>query len=253
MDREIINKATGELTTGFEDSDFAGAGPQQNITSNDIMIPKVLMMQQGSPKVLDGDFQFGELVDTLNWEKLGDIKRGDKKAKSLEVVPFHWEKFWVNRKQDGSRWVFESMVKIDHTNENLNAYEEWQGEDKAWRKRIYLHLFYCMVKGKTIPHVVGFRGGSKNAGDGLVTQMFTLNSSIKTKEAWKKSPMAKVMNITPVKTTNKSGETYCALEVSVHRDSSFEEACEALKWFKQISKGSTEVDHSDIKGSDDGS
>lgn len=232
---------TEQNVPAVTDNDFAGVKAEQNIGKNDIAIPKVLIMQGQSPRVLEGEAQFGELLDSLNWKNMGDIPRGDKKAKPLICLPFHWEKYWNIRRQMQDKWVFDSMVKMDSLNENLDQYEEWQGNDGVMRRRVYQHLFYVLVKGSTIPFAVAFRGSSKSAGDNIVTQMYVINKSLKVDKAYKCSPMAKMIKITPKKVTNEKG-TFIQLEACVHNDATFEEACEALKWHKQVMAGAAKVD-----------
>ena len=228
------------------DNDFMQAmQPEQDITAQDVMIPKILIMQPQSPRVVEQDNKLGDLVDTMNWEKLANAKDKKNDASSLEVVPFFWTKYWLIKKQNGSRWDFESMIKMDRTNQNEDPFKTWPGDDGVLRKREYMHLFYVLVPGKQIPYALAFKGASKKAGDSLVTQMFTVNKNLKVDAAWKASPMAKAMHITPV-ITSKNDNTFVTLEVSVSRDSTFDEAVEALTWSKAVSSGATKTDHSDL-------
>ena len=201
-------------------------------------------MQGQSPKVLDGSAVFGELRDSLNWEVCGSAEHGKNPAKPLVGVPVHWEKFWIVKRKEGDKWYTERMERMDSSNNNLDPWETWS-EDGVQMKRIYLHMVYFMLEGKVIPYSVGFRGTSKKAGDGLVTQMYVINKALKVDAAWKRSPMAKVMRITPTKQT-KEGNTFIVLEAAVERDATFEEACDALNYQKLLKRDAVKVDHSDI-------
>lgn len=234
------------VTEGFDDNAFAQAAPEQDITANDVMIPKILIMQPQSPRVVDQDNKLGDLVDTLDWATLATAK--DKKnpeAKSFTVIPFHWTKFWIIKKKNGDKFEFVTMIKMDRSNQGLDPWEKWT-ENGVEHKREYMHLFHVIIPGKQIPYALAFKGASKQAGDGLNTQMFTINKNLKVDAAWKASPMAYTMEITPV-IINKNDTTYATLTYKVGRQSTFEEACEALTWSKAIKAGTTETDHSDLQ------
>ena len=244
MKKEIVKKEFKNEVSTVDESGFDNVGPSQDITANDIMIPRILNMQLGSPKVVEGVAEFGELRDNLEWELLAAAKKGDTPAKTLEMIPFHWEKYWIIKKLNGQKYEFETMIKMDRSNQDLDPFEEWVGEDKVKRKRMYLHLFYVLIKGKSIPYTLGFRGGSKKAGDALVTQMYTINKQLKNVPAYTSSPMGKVIEVTPVK-LSKDGNNFMAMEIKPLRDSTKEEAIEALIWNKHVSSGKAKVDLTD--------
>ncbi len=234
--------AVAEVT----DNDFMQAmQPEQDITANDVMIPKILIMQPQSPRVVETDNRLGQLVDTLNWETLANAEDKKNKAKSLSVIPFFWSKYWINRKKDGDMFVFDSIVKMNRTNQNLDPWEKWS-ENGVEMKREYMHLFHVLIPGKQIPYALAFKGASKKAGDGLVTQMFTINKNLKVDSAWKASPMAFHIDVTPV-ITSKDNKTWAQLSYKVGKQSTKAEAIEALTWSKAVSSGTAETDHSDLK------
>ena len=228
----------------FDDSEFDNLGPDQDTTAEDILIPRILCMQPLSPKVVGGEYKFGELRDNMNWEMLASAKNGDTPAKSLVILPFQCHKYWINKKLVEGQFVFEEMIWMDHTNDKLNPYEEWEGEDGVKRKREYLHLFYVLLKDKPIPYTLGFKGASHNAGKALYTQMYTVNKGLKNVEAFVKSPMGKLIEVTPVKLT-KGNKSYMAMEVKPLETSTKKEAIEALTWHKNVSTGVAKADLSD--------
>jgi hypothetical protein len=244
-----VTKKQNTEVAGFDDNEFADLGPEQSV-SREIVIPKILIMQGQSPRVLDQENNFGELVDTMNWEVLASASGKNKEAMPLEFTPFHWVKLWINKYQVGDKWFFHSIDNIDHTNEALNPFEEWQGTDREGKpcnmKRVFMHLFYVLVPGKPLPYTLGFRGSSKKAGDSLMTQMYVANKMLKNVENYMRSPMGAMMQATPVKKT-KDGNTFIELEIKKLRESSKEEAMEALQWYKTVNAGEARVDHSDIE------
>jgi len=223
------------------DSEFENVGPDQDTTAEDILIPRILCMQPLSPKVVDGEYAFGELRDNMNWELLASAKHGDAPAKSLVVLPFQCHKYWIQKKLDEGQYKFEEMIWMDHTNDKLNPFEEWKGEDGVARKREYLHLFYVLLKDKPLPYTIGFKGASHNAGKALYTQMYTVNKGLKNVEAFVSSPMGKLIEVTPVK-LKKGNKSFMAIEVKPFETTKREQAVEALTWYKNVSSGKAKAD-----------
>ena len=244
--KELVKHETGEIITAGNNVQFEQfSQPVQDITSNEIVIPKIIPMQGQSPQVLAGDAAFGELRDTLNNDIMAAAESGKKAAVPMTFIPFHWEKYYITKVQDGAKWKFEKMEKITPAMAKLDPYECWSGADGRMYKRIFLHLFYVLVPGKAMPYTIGFKGSSKRAGDALVTNMFVINKMNKSELAWKRSPMARVMSLIPKK-ESKEGNTYIVLEAKPLRDSTYEEACEALQWLSSFRTSNVQVDNSDI-------
>ena len=201
-------------------------------------------------RVLEEENKFGDLVDTMNWEVLANAAGKNTEALPLQFTPFHWVKLWINKYQVGDKWLFHSIDTIDHTNESLDAFAEFSGLDRDGKtvtmKRIFMHLFYVLIPGKPLPYTLGFRGSSKKAGDSLMTQMYVANKMLKNVDNYVRSPMGSIMQATPVKKT-KDGNTYIELEIKKLRESTKEEAVEALNWYKTVNAGKATADHSDIE------
>jgi hypothetical protein len=239
MTKELTKKEDTAIAN-FDDNAFADIGPDQDLTANDIQIPKLLLMQGQSPQVLDGKAKFGELVDTQSWEKFASFDEG------VVFIPFHWRKAWIYKTKDGDKWKFHSIADVDRHNEKDDMYEEWvDKETNKLMKRVYTHFFLGLVPGESTPYSVAFRGGSKKHGDALVTQMYVTNRNLKVDEAYKRSPMAKAIKLQPNKTTNKSGDTFAELLISVERDATKEEALDALNWYKSVQSGEAKADYTD--------
>ena len=114
MSKELVKKESTELMTAEQQSGFESSlVSEQNITSSEIVIPKIIPMQGQSPLVLAGEAKFGELRDTLNNEILACTEIGKNPALPMEFVPFKWEKYWITKTQDGAKWKFEKMEKLE--------------------------------------------------------------------------------------------------------------------------------------------
>lgn len=242
--KEVTKKESTEVTN-VNNAMFEGT-LDTNISASELVIPKLILAQPGSPQVIAGDWMFGDLRSTLDDSLMAAAGKGDKAGKHLEFTPIHHQKFWLTKRKENGKFKFETMEQISSKNEHLDAFETWNGSDGIERKREFLHLFYILIPGFPLPFTLGFRGASKRNGDKLVTQMYVINKMLKTEETWKRSPFAKVMKAV-VRKESKNDNNYAVLDISVLRDSTYDEACEALRWFKEVKSGTTKVDNSDLE------
>ena len=71
-----------------------------------------------------------------------------------------------------------------------------------------------------------------------------INKTLKNVPAYTASPMGKVIEITPVK-LSKDGNNFMAMEAKSLRDTTKEEAINALTWYKNVSSGKSKADLSE--------
>ena len=76
--KEVVKKEKNELANPIKMDEWGGSP----ITSQDIILPRILMMQPMSDMVTEGNAAFGEFRESLNGTKLGDFKN------PIEIVPF---------------------------------------------------------------------------------------------------------------------------------------------------------------------
>lgn len=221
MGKEVTKKASTEVAP--VDLDAFGGG---NMSSEDVVIPKVLTMQGLSKLVTEGKAKFGDFVDSLNSEVLGDIEKG------LEFIPFHLEKTWVVSRKEGNRYMFDHTEPVTAANENKKWEEVIDGKEYKNEKAFN---FYCiMPHDPSIPYLLQFKSTSLKAGRELATQMYIKN------RAAGKVPPAKVMVLSGSRISNDKG-TFAVLKTGIERDSSQEEIMNCLEWFKTISAGGAKV------------
>lgn len=208
---------------------FGDAG----ISSQDIVIPKILVMQGLSKQVTEGKAKLGDFVDSLSSEVIGDI------STPIEFIPFHLEKKWIiSKKRAGdNRFKFDRFEDLTAMNENRS----WEGmEDGVETKYEKLFNFYSLLTNDmALPYIISFKSTSMKAGRELATQMFVKN------RAANKVPPAKVMNLFGDRVT-KNDNTFAVLKTAVQRDSTPEEIQQCLMWYKTIASGGTKSDNSDI-------
>lgn len=207
------------------------------LTSKDIIIPKILPMQGLSKLVTDGKAVMGEFRDSLNGTLLGNAEKAP-----LEFVPFYMEKVWVIFEEKAGTMKFSKQVPIDPSNENWEIEEVIAGV-KIRRDRcmnFYVLLPSDVAQGGAIPYILSFRRTSLRAGQKLATQMFLKNIKAG------KTPASVAMQLSGTRTTNDKG-TFIVLDATEKRASSDEEVKEAFGWVKAIREGKTKVDTSDLE------
>ena len=228
--KEVVKKeeTTAALTVGASD----GAWGSEDIGSDDITIPKILLMQPMSELVTDGIAKIGEFRSSLEKDK----KLGDAET-PLEVITFGSFKTWIEFK-DG-----EYLATKKFTPENAELPLEEVAEDGAIITRDKVLNFYCLVpkdvtNNEAFPFVLSCRRTSYNAGKTIATH-------IKKLQMFKKPSAAKVFTLKSNKETNDKG-TFFTIQVDVGRDSTKTELETAYEWYKLLAKSKVKVDDSDL-------
>jgi len=106
--------------------DLQGAWGTEEVTADDVVIPKLLLMHGQSELVLDGTCNIGDIIKSTDHTKLGD--RNDPVA----VIPFMMYKTWV-------------------TNELVGKKYEWRGEEPLTPANSSDAWEYYMYKGAEYP------------------------------------------------------------------------------------------------------
>lgn len=245
MSKDLVLKDKAEvgIPAGQQLSDWGAPA----ISANDIIIPRIMLMQPMSEKVTAGEAAFGDFRSSLDNSKLGDFKQG------FEFVPICMDKVWieydVTQGDDFKNKKFLRATKITAENEGL-PYKDQEGPIKISRDKcmnFYVLLVEELRLGGAIPHVLTFRRSGIDAGKTLITQMMVKNSSAG------KPPPAVTCLCTASKSTMDSS-TWATPAVTPIRATPPEQIVEAFKWYQMIQKGKTKVDESsyadeDIKSS----
>lgn len=210
-------------------------GNDNEMTANDLVIPKILVQQGMSKYVTEGTARFGEFCDSLTGEILGD---SDKKP--IEVIPFHMQKVWVVSKKIPNKDKPEYVRTEQVTPENEMLPWEFE-EDGQKFIRALIRNFYCVVPSRRgMCYVVPFKGKSARSGKILATQMFTTNKLAKL------TPAGMVIELTAKKESNDDG-TFMVMYVKPLKETPSDLLVEAFNWYKLVKSGATKVDESDLK------
>lgn len=215
MSKEVTKKESAEVAT----MDF---GMDDPILAEEIIIPKLLVMQPGSSAVTKGEASFGQMLDSMTGEKLGDLKN------PVEFIPFFFERvFYVSRKE-GSRWKFDRIVPFTAANKDTPYETTINGQnfknEKAWQ-------YYVMLPGDmSIPRIITFKGMSRRAGEILYTDAYVKSKMLK------KRHVDFVYELKGFPKENEKG-TFAMITATKKRETTPEELREVYPWFKSIKEG----------------
>lgn len=192
-----------------------GSWGSNPMTSNDLVIPKLLVMQGMSKVVVAGKAKLGDIVDSVTEEVVGNVNQ------PVDIIPFFFEKIWIVQKWNGKKFEYNSIEKMDSTNENL----PWEYETPEGKfKRIYTRNVYAMIKDKPLPYIISFSSTSARAGKELVTLMYSSNA------IQKLPPCGHHVDLGCKLESNDDG-TYAVKTIKVGQRSSKEEVEKAYQWF----------------------
>ena len=193
------------------------------MSSQDIVIPKINLMQPTSEQVNDGLAKFGDFINSLDNSIVCDDK-------GFEFLPFMMQKFhWVSKLKDAKSGDF----KFDRTEAITCAADEqkpWDDCDPDGTpiKRTFVRRFYGMIAGTPVPVTIDAKGMSGNFAKKLATQMYVMN------KAAKLPPCGKVVIIKALKQKNAKGN-YAIFDFAIGRNATADEVSKCFEWFKTIS------------------
>jgi len=134
-----------------------GRGYGDNISKDDLLLPRVELLQGQSPVVLDGKRKAGEIVNSISKEPLPE---------DLKIIPVLVEKNfirWKPREQGGG---IEYRTKNPYDPRVMED-TKWHGDEKP-KCTAYLN-FLCFIEGQDMPIVVSFCNTSYQTGRKLLT------------------------------------------------------------------------------------
>jgi hypothetical protein len=222
-------KTVEEKSLAVNVDDF-GTAP---ISSSDIIIPKIELMQKMSKKLdSNSDLREGDLIDTLTNEAIGGMKQ------PIQFIPFYMEKVWFRSVKNGKDFELISIEDVTPENEALRYSDVVGG--KEYKNEMHMRFYGLLPTDTSLPYIITFKGMSLKKGKALATQMYIKN------RAANLTPAAKVMDISVSKETNDKG-SYCTMSASINRNTTAEELQTALLWYKTISTSRDSLKQTELK------
>lgn len=218
MAKELAKKETTEVA--LNNSDWGDV----EVSSRDLVISRINLMQGLSELVSDGKAKLGDLVNSVTKEVIAS------KDATVELLPFYCTKTWITSKKKGNKFEFES-VKPDQG--QVMPFEETIGGEVY--KHEHCYQFFFMTKELSVPVVASFKGTSHKVGKQLFTLMYVNN-----KQAGL-TPANNWVSLGSVIDKNDKG-TYAVMSVKLSAKSTTEELQECIKWIGTLKTSAVKVD-----------
>lgn len=212
------------------DEAMGGTWGSGGTSTEDMLIPRVLLMQAMSQIVSNGKAAPGDVIDSVDMQPLA------KPGTAVEIIPIMTFLEWRVSKFIDGQWQFEKKVPWNQTNAT------WQYEsiiDGIQTKNEKAINVFCLLPNKLdeLPFLISFKSSSYQAGKKLSTH-FQI-SSMKGKP-----PASVTFALTSVK-QQKDKYSFFAFDVSKKRDTTKEELAIAYRWWKTLSATKVKVDEAE--------
>lgn len=223
MSKELVKQETStEVSTTLAD------WGDVEVSSDDLVLPKILLMQGLSELVAQGNAKMGDIVNSLTGVVLGDEK------KPVKILPFYCRKSWVIEKWDGSKFQYDRI--LPDIGEKLPYDEEING---VKYKNSHQYEFFILTEDMSIPHILSFRGTSHKMGKQLYTQMYVINRSIG------KTPAGFWLDLSCTRDKNDKG-TFMVWNFKPSTPSLPEHQAECINWVNVVKNSVTKPEPTHI-------
>lgn len=212
-----------------------------NITSQDLLVPKMLPMQGLSQLVAAGQAQMGEIRNSVTGDLIGHID------KPFEIYPFFIRKSWdIHKKQPDGQFKYEKNIPVveNPQDPNYNAKLDRMGVEEGIEvKRVFRYDYFVLLttdiaKGEAFPYVLSFKSSSRRNGQKIISEWGRLV------DAGKVYFSSKFILIGTRQKNDKG--TFIVIDVKRGDPATQVELAKAAQWVKRITTTSVKVDESDV-------
>ena len=219
---------TSNLPTSVPQSSWGA----EQASSKDMLIPRIMLMQDLSDAVKSGKCRPGAIIDGTTNKVLVDSV-----GKKFEIIPIltygEWLCYDVLVRNNKEEVTYKNKVVCDKSNENWSP-EEVVAGGLVRRVRQINFLVLRPENIHELPYMVSFKKTSMRAGKKLSTHFQV--------SAMKGLPAAKqVFTLSSIQLTSK-GFTYYGFEVEPARASTPDELRYAYHWYQMFNKGAAKVE-----------
>lgn len=148
-EKELVTKVTEtavEIIKAAEEYD-------SNIGNEDLILPRVELLQALSPTVVTGDKSAGQIVNNITKEDLGE---------KITLVPVYLTKNWIRwrKREEGGGMMWRSN---DPSDERVITESKWGADGSKPLATAYLN-FLCLIEGGEMPIIVSFANTNYKTG-----------------------------------------------------------------------------------------
>lgn len=228
-------------------TELRGSWGSEGVDANDVLVPRILLMQALSKLVSAGERNASEIIRSTTKEVLA------KKGETFEFIPFRIFKSFTIFDCSGKKPEFRSIEPV--TVENMNAPLEYMVDGKNYRRDKTLNFYVLLpkdivreqkakeaiAKGEfpdtddiLFPAVLSFSRSSYQAGRELATHF-------KKAEAFDIPPSSRVFRLGSKLASNDQG-TWPIFTVEKARAAAKDELEAAKRWYDVLAKSSVRID-----------
>lgn len=212
MTKEITKTQTTLPSTKSEFVDY-------EINQEDIVIPKILLMQPISDMVSQDKAKYGDFVDSLSKTVIGDGTKG------IKFIPLSYKKIHIiNSKGADGKFKFTRIEPILNAVDDAKPYQDIENGVIIERKKIMEFFVFCPDL-SDLPMALQFKGMSIKAGKNLYTAAFVMAKMAK------KMPYETTFLLTADKTKNDKGN-FAILNSRVIERTTQENLVRAKAWYQ---------------------
>lgn len=238
MEKRIVKKETAPPPALFESS-----WGTEGTDTQDILIPKLLVMQGLSDLVTQERAQMGDFCNSVTGEIIGSAREKD--FRPVIFIPIMTFKTWVvSQKADpAEKYEFKEVIPMTPANSGWELEEQVDG---MYVRRDRCLNFFVLVEGQTdgLPFSLTFRRTSYRAGQKLATHFKTCE--LAAARGRPVPPASKTFKLIAHKETNDHG-TFYVLDVEPGAATSSEDLKIAFEWYQTLRSRQVKVDDSDLK------
>lgn len=230
--QEVTIKPKAEVVVASMSSVAENAHKAFEGSAVNLIIPRLMVKNEGSTHLAPYNLDDGDIVDTLNYQTLA--KLGDK----ISMVPFHSRSIWIVSEVDKKGEEFVGYE--DFTGERL-PYEEDAGNGVTTKRSLGIQVFMLIcseiAEGVAMPYAFTFKKSSATAGKKLNTIMYMKNKMAK------RAPWASVIDFFSIERSHAKGE-YCTVDIQQNneRGANQAELDAAEFWYNKMVSNEITVD-----------
>lgn len=205
---------------------------QPHLSTEDLVIPRILLMQATSDHVKKKKAHFGDIIESAGETVIGSAE------KPVEIIPFSVRKIWnVYKGTSKTKPVDREYLRTEEVtaqNENL-PYDDMEDGFAITREKVY--NVYCLLPDDLmgLPYVLALKRTSTKVAKAIVTQMYFRNAKAKL------PPYASVIEIGTKEEAGENG-SYMVFTAKVKRLATEEEKTACQDWLNQIAVMKEDVD-----------
>jgi hypothetical protein len=207
------------------------------ISAQDLVIPKILLMQNTSEMVGDGKAKLGDVINSQTLEILGSVD------KPISFIPLKLYKTWRVYDMSQGQPSFLRQDAVSATNEKLpwEDVEEVEGKQVPIRRDLCMNFFVLLMseveEGTAFPCVVSFKRTSMQAGRQLATHLFKMACLNRLPYS-----QTQVLKVTRQK---QDTNTYAVFEIGKGAELSLAHKEVAATWVANLAQIAYKVDEAD--------